>query len=62
MVRYIDLLGAGGVNKEDTVWAFETRHLHCMDKNTGVRRIDFANSGKKNYRFNATNKGFNDCD
>ena len=60
--RYIDLLGAGGVNKEDTVWAFETRHLHCMDKNTGVRRRDFANSGKKIIGSNATNKGFNDCD
>ena len=66
--RYIDLLGAGGVNKEDTVWAFETRHLQCMDKNTGVRRIDYANSARKHYEevmklgSNATNKGFNDCD
>ena len=60
--RYIDLLGAGGVNKEDTVWAYETRYLNCMDKNTGVRRIDYANSGAKIIGTNATNKGFNDCD
>ena len=60
--RYIDLLGAGGVNPEDTVWAYETRYLQCMDKNTGVRRIDYANSGTKIIGTNATNKGFNDCD
>ena len=66
--RYIDLLGAGGVNPEDTVWAYETRYLQCMDKNTGVRRIDYANSARKHYEevmklgSNATNKGFNDCD
>ena len=60
--RYIDLLGVGGVNKEDTVWAYETRHLHCMDKNTGVHRIDYANSGGKNIGSNAAVKGFNDCD
>ena len=60
--RYIDLLGAGGVNADETVWAYETRHLHCMDKNTGVRRRDFANSGGKIIGSNATNKGFNDCD
>ena len=44
--RYIDLLGAGGVNAEDTVWAYETRYLNCMDRNTGVHRVDYANSGK----------------
>jgi hypothetical protein len=60
--RYIDLLGAGGVNTEDTVWAYETRYLNCMDKNTGVRRIDYANSGSKIIGSNAANKGFNDCD
>ena len=59
---YIDLLGAGGVNPEDTIWAYETRCLQCMDKNTGVRRIDYANSGKKIIGSNAANKGFNDCD
>ena len=60
--RYIDLLGAGGVNPEDTVWAYETRYLNCMNKDTGVRRIDYANSGAKIIGTNATNKGFNDCD
>ena len=66
--RYIDLLGAGGLTPNDTVWAYETRYLHCMDKNTGVRRIDFANSNRNQYEkvmalgSNASNKGFNDCD
>lgn len=60
--RYIDLLGAGGVNTEDTVWAYETRYLNCMDKNTGVHRVDYANSGGKNIGSNAAVKGFNDCD
>ena len=65
--RYIDLLGAGGVNSDDTVWAYETRFLHCMDKNTGVRRVDFANSDAKQITTmglgtNAATKGFNDCD
>lgn len=60
--RYIDLLGAGGVNAEDTVWAYEKRYLHCMDKNTAVHRIDYANSGSKIIGSNAKNKGFNDID
>ena len=60
--RYIDLLGAGGVNADETVWAYETRYLHCMDKNTGVHRIDYANSGGKIIGTNAAVKGFNDCD
>ena len=60
--RYIDLLGAGGVNPEDTVWAYETRCLQCMDKNTAVHRIDYANSGSKIIGSNAKNKGFNDID
>lgn len=60
--RYIDLLGVGGVNVEDTVWAYETRYLNCMDKNTGVHRVDYANSGGKNIGSNAAVKGFNDCD
>ena len=60
--RYIDLLGAGGVNAEDTVWAYETRYLNCMDKNTGVHRVDYANSGGKNIGSNAAVSGFNDCD
>ena len=65
--KYIDLLGAGGVNKEDSVWAYETRYLNCMDKNTGVRRVDFANSDAKQVKAmglgnNAAVSGFNDCD
>ena len=60
--RYIDLLGAGGVNADETVWAYETRYLHCMDKNTGVHRIDYANSGGKIIGTNAAVKGYNDCD
>ena len=42
--RYIDLLGAGGINTEDTIWAYETRYRNCMDANTAVHRIDYANS------------------
>jgi hypothetical protein len=65
--KYIDLLGAGGVNKEDSVWAYETRYLNCMDKNTGVRRVDFANSDAKQVKAmglgnNAAVSGLNDCD
>ena len=65
--KYIDLLGAGGVNPEDSVWAYETRYLNCMDKNTGVRRVDFANSDAKQVKAmglgsNAAVSGFNDCD
>ena len=65
--KYIDLLGAGGVNKEDSVWAYETRYLNCMDKNTGVRRIDFNNSDfaqvtAMGLGSNASTKGFNDVD
>ena len=64
---YIDLLGAGGVNPNETVWAYETRYLHCMDINTGVRRVDFANSDAKQIKAmglgnNAAVSGFNDCD
>lgn len=60
--RYIDLLGAGGKKSEETIWAYETRYLHCMDKNTGVRRVDFANSGKLNIGSNALVKGNNEAD
>ena len=65
--KYIDLLGAGGVNEEDTVWAFETRCLHCMDKNTGIRRMDFNNSDTAQVTAmglgsNGSTKGFNDID
>lgn len=65
--KYIDLLGAGGVDKEDTVWAYETRYLHCMDKNTGVRRMDFNNSDTAQVTAmglgnNGVTKGFNDID
>ena len=60
--RYIDLLGAGGKNSDETVWAYETRYLHCMDVNTAVHRIDFANSGGVNIGSNAAVSGYNDCD
>ena len=65
--KYIDLLGAGGVAEEDTIWAYETRYLHCMDKNTGVRRMDFNNSDTKlvtamGLGNNGSTKGFNDID
>ena len=61
--RYIDLLGAGGVDPvEGAIQVCETRFLNCMDKNTAVHRIDFANSGTKIIGTNASNKGFNDID
>ena len=65
--KYIDLLGAGGVDPDATVWAYETRYLHCMDKNTGVRRVDFANSDAAQVKAmglgnNAATSGFNDVD
>ncbi len=60
--RYIDLLGAGGVGDDDTIFAYETRYLHCMDKNTAIHRIDYSNSGSKIIGTNAKNKGFNDID
>lgn len=65
--KYIDLLGAGGTAPEDTVWAYETRYLMCMDKNTGVRRMDFNNSDtdlvkKMGLGNNGATKGFNDID
>lgn len=65
--KYIDLLGAGGVDPDATVWAYETRYLHCMDKNTGVRRVDFANNDAKHIKAmglgnNAATSGNNDVD
>ena len=65
--KYIDLLGAGGVNAEETVWAYETRYLHCMDANTGVRRVDFSNNDADHIKLmglgnNAAVSGNNDCD
>lgn len=60
--RYIDLLGAGGKQSDQTIWAYETRYLKCMDKNTAVHRVDFANSGKKNIGSNALVKGNNEAD
>lgn len=60
--RYIDLLGAGGKLENQTIWAYETRYLKCMDRNTAVHRIDFANSGKKNIGSNALVKGNNEAD
>ena len=65
--KYIDLLGAGGVDKNDTIWAYETRYLHCMNKHTGVRRVDFSNSDAVQVKAmglgnNAATSGFNDVD
>lgn len=60
--RYIDLLGVGGKGVGDTVWAYETRYLKCMDKNTAIHRRDFANSGKLNIGSNALVKGNNEAD
>ena len=65
--KYIDLLGAGGKNDGETVWAYETRYLKCMDINTGVRRIDFNNSDTAlvtamGLGSNGSTKGFNDID
>ena len=65
--KYIDLLGAGGVNPDDTVWAYETRYLHCMNNHTGVRRVDFSNSDAVQVKAmglgnNAATSGFNDVD
>lgn len=60
--RYIDLLGAGGKNEGETIIAYETRYLSCMDKNTGIHRIDFANSGTKNIGSNALVKKNNEAD
>lgn len=59
---YIDLLAGGGKEDSETVWAYETRYLHCMDKNTGLHRVDFANAGKKNIGSNALVKGNNEAD
>ena len=63
---YIDLLGAGSSDGEG-VWAYETRFLKCMNKNTGVRRIDFNNSDTNQVTAmglgsNGSTKGFNDID
>lgn len=63
--RYIDLLGAGGKNEDETIWAYETRYIHCMDKNTAIHRVDFANSSldkTKNIGSNALVKGNNEAD
>lgn len=60
--RYIDLLGVGGKEPSQTTWAYETRYLKCMDRNTAVHRVDFANSGKKNIGSNALVKGNNEAD
>ena len=65
--RYIDLLGCGGKTSNDTVWAYETRFLYCMDKNTAVHRVDFSNACAAEMTLaglgsNAKNKGFNDID
>ena len=65
--KYIDLLGAGGESTEDTVWAYETRYLHCMNNYTGVRRVDFSNSDAAQVKAmglgnNAATSGFNDVD
>ena len=59
---YIDLLGAGGENEDETIWAYEKYYWHCMNNHTGVHRIDFANSGKINLGSNKKNKGNNQGD
>lgn len=60
--RYIDLLGAGGINPSDNVTAYETRFLNCMSENIGVMREDFANSGGVNIGSNKSVKGNNEAD
>ena len=65
--KYIDLLGAGGEGDDDTVWAYETRYLHCMNNHTGVRRVDFANNDAAHIKLmglgnNAATSGNNDVD
>ena len=67
---YVDLLGAGGENPEDTIFAFETRCLQCMNNHVGVRRVDFANSDMDHLKNTmklgnnaaAKNQGNNDVD
>lgn len=41
---YIDLLAAGGTSTDYPVRAYEGRYRQCMDKNTALRRLDFADS------------------
>jgi hypothetical protein len=67
--EYVDLLGAGGSESSDqTVWAYETRYLMCMNNHTGVRRVDFSNSDMDHLKNvmklgnNAAVMGNNDCD
>lgn len=60
--RYIDLLGAGGVNSSDNITAYETRFLNCMNEHIGVMREDYANSGKTNIGSNKDTKGNNEAD
>ena len=60
--RYIDLLGGGGKGDTDTIWAYETRYLKVMDRNTALHRVDYANSGTKNIGSNALVKGNNESD
>lgn len=43
--RYIDMLGAGGVDVDTGgIQSYEGGYLNALDANTGVRRIDFMNS------------------
>lgn len=62
--RYIDLIGGGGKESDQTIIAYETYYWHCMDKDTALRRCDYANSGKHNIGTNKKNKGNNqgDCE
>lgn len=62
--RYIDLIGAGGKSSDQTIWAYETYYWNCMDENTALHRIDFANGGTINIGSNKSNKGNNqgDCE
>ena len=38
---YIDILGAGGINEDEGVKAFEERYPMLMTKDIGARRLDF---------------------
>ena len=42
---YIDILGAGGINEDEGVKAFEERYPMLMTKDIGARRLDFYDTG-----------------
>lgn len=39
--RYIDLIGAGGKDPSQSIWAYEGRYWNCMDEHTALHRIDY---------------------